>query len=245
MTAQTAEPGSVVLQAAMGTEFRALCGILEPPVRELEMSGRLVRSGHLGGLPVIVVKGGWGKVMAASSCQAALDLFQPDLVVDCGTAGALREDLRVGDVFVARSVRDGAMQTEWAARLDAPSGLDSLLALCRPAVRWHDGTVLTLEQTVNSRPVRESWAERGFDVVSWEPFGLIKTAAVNSVSALSLRVVSDLADENVVETFHAHRSMFLERLGQAAMELLEGWVQWDGARRDAIVWQHPAREKQA
>ncbi len=43
---------------------------------------------------------GVGKVRAASATQALIDRFPPDLVLNVGTAGALRPDIAIGDIVV-------------------------------------------------------------------------------------------------------------------------------------------------
>ncbi len=43
---------------------------------------------------------GVGKVRAASATQALIDSFQPDLVLNVGTAGGLHPDVAVGDIVV-------------------------------------------------------------------------------------------------------------------------------------------------
>ncbi len=239
--ASVLEP-SVVVQTAMGIEFEALRSGLDRVDGTLDVAGRAAVSGVMGDISLVLVKGGWGKVMAAASCQAALDRFHPFLVVDCGTAGGLTDDLQVGDLFVAESVLDAAMQTTWAATLVASDGLRELLQSCGRSFPCHRGALLNLEQTVDSRVERDRWRRLGFDAVAWEPFGLLKTAETNGVSALSLRVVSDMADEDVVETFQSHRTRFLERLAHALRSLLMCWTRWRDVSGRSLSWSHPSRE---
>ncbi len=233
--------GVVVLQTAMSSEFEAAARVFAGSGTQGKMAGRPMVQGRFDNLDVTVLRGGWGKVMAAASCQLAVDVLHPDLIVDCGTTGALRDGLKVGDIFVADTVIDGAMQTKWAAELVAGEGFFDLFGALPDA--WHRGASLTVEETVDSADKRRFWAEQGLGAVAWEPFGLIKTAQVNAVSAMSLRVVSDLADEQVVETFEKHREIFLHRLTEALGRLLSSWWAWWSSRegRATIFWSHPER----
>jgi adenosylhomocysteine nucleosidase len=50
---------------------------------------------------VVITCSGQGKVLAALTTQKVLDLYHPKAVIMTGVAGALRPDLRVGDVVVS------------------------------------------------------------------------------------------------------------------------------------------------
>ncbi|MCG0274688.1 MAG: 5'-methylthioadenosine/adenosylhomocysteine nucleosidase [Thermosediminibacteraceae bacterium] len=61
-------------------------------------------SGTLEGKSVVVVKSGVGKVNAALCTQLLIDYFRPSVIFCTGVAGALREDLDVGDVVISTDV---------------------------------------------------------------------------------------------------------------------------------------------
>ncbi|MEJ9212012.1 5'-methylthioadenosine/S-adenosylhomocysteine nucleosidase [Bacillus smithii] len=62
-------------------------------------------SGKLKGADVVLLKSGIGKVNAAMSTAVLLYHFQPDVVINTGSAGGLNPELQVGDIVISTEVR--------------------------------------------------------------------------------------------------------------------------------------------
>lgn len=61
--------------------------------------------GELDGHAVIIVQSGIGKVAAAMATLLLIDKYQPDYIVNTGSAGGFDQNLRVGDVVISSEVR--------------------------------------------------------------------------------------------------------------------------------------------
>ena len=57
--------------------------------------------GTINGKDCIVSKSGVGKVNAARSTQIMIDRFQPDFILNIGSAGALEPSLEIGDIVIS------------------------------------------------------------------------------------------------------------------------------------------------
>ncbi|ELR63461.1 5'-methylthioadenosine nucleosidase [Photobacterium marinum] len=62
-------------------------------------------TGKLNGADVILLQSGIGKVAAAVGTAVLLEVFQPDLVLNTGSAGGFDSSLSVGDVVISTEVR--------------------------------------------------------------------------------------------------------------------------------------------
>lgn len=60
--------------------------------------------GQIDGVDVVLLKSGIGKVNAAISTTLLLELYQPDFVINTGSAGGFHAELNVGDVVISHSV---------------------------------------------------------------------------------------------------------------------------------------------
>lgn len=60
--------------------------------------------GTIGSNEVVVVNGGIGKVAAALTATLLLSQFKIDRVINSGSAGALGDDLRIGDIVIANEL---------------------------------------------------------------------------------------------------------------------------------------------
>lgn len=61
-------------------------------------------SGQIDGCEMVLLKSGIGKVNAAMSTTLLLQVFQPDVVINTGSAGGFHADLNVGDIVISQSV---------------------------------------------------------------------------------------------------------------------------------------------
>jgi len=92
-----------------------IIGAMEPEVAILKAkltncktsthAGYRFYQGQLGNNEVVIVQSGIGKVAAALATAILIDKFQPDYVVNTGSAGGFDARLKVGDVVVSSEVR--------------------------------------------------------------------------------------------------------------------------------------------
>ncbi len=62
-------------------------------------------SGQLNGVEVVLLQSGIGKVAAAIGTTILLDEYQPDVVINTGSAGGFDSSLNLGDVVISTEVR--------------------------------------------------------------------------------------------------------------------------------------------
>jgi len=92
-----------------------IIGAMEPEVAILksklidckttEIGGFTFYQGQLNGSDVVLVQSGIGKVPAALATAFLIDKFQPDYVVNTGSAGGFEKSLKVGDIVISSEVR--------------------------------------------------------------------------------------------------------------------------------------------
>ncbi|WDE12452.1 5'-methylthioadenosine/S-adenosylhomocysteine nucleosidase [Thalassomonas haliotis] len=92
-----------------------IIGAMEPEVailkaklsncQTVEHAGYRFFQGQLNGSEVVIVQSGIGKVAAALATALLIDKFQPDYVVNTGSAGGFDQSLKVGDIVISSEVR--------------------------------------------------------------------------------------------------------------------------------------------
>jgi adenosylhomocysteine nucleosidase len=87
--------------AAMEQEISLVCEMIENPVRT-ELGGRTFYRGQLNGIDCVVCFSKWGKVAAAITTTLMIEHFHITDLIFIGTAGALSDELNVGDIVVAK-----------------------------------------------------------------------------------------------------------------------------------------------
>lgn len=87
----------------MAEEKITLIAALED-VTTKQHGGTEITSGRYKGHEVILTESGIGKVAAASATALMIDNFEPDLIVNTGSAGALDPELKIGDEVIGTQV---------------------------------------------------------------------------------------------------------------------------------------------
>ncbi|WP_206485224.1 5'-methylthioadenosine/S-adenosylhomocysteine nucleosidase [Thalassotalea sp. G2M2-11] len=92
-----------------------IIGAMEPEVAILkkqlsdlsvsEVGGYTFYQGKLAEVDVVIVQSGIGKVAAALATAFLIKEFQPDYVVNTGSAGGFEQSLKVGDIVISSEVR--------------------------------------------------------------------------------------------------------------------------------------------
>lgn len=92
-----------------------IIGAMEQEVTELrqqltdrttwQRAGCEIYTGQLEQMEVVLLKSGIGKVAASIGTTLLIEHFQPDYIINTGSAGALSHHLQVGDIVISQQVR--------------------------------------------------------------------------------------------------------------------------------------------
>jgi adenosylhomocysteine nucleosidase len=93
----------ILILSAMPEELAAITACVDHPT-QTRSGGREITRGTIAGKPVSLAFSRWGKVAAASTAAHLVTALGPRCVVFTGIAGAIRDDLAVGDVVFAREL---------------------------------------------------------------------------------------------------------------------------------------------
>ncbi|CBV42225.1 5'-methylthioadenosine/S-adenosylhomocysteine nucleosidase [Halomonas elongata] len=89
---------------AMSQEVAQLAAMLEDRETRHHV-GSTFHCGRLHGVEVVILQSGIGKVNAAVGTTLLLDMYQPEAIINTGSAGGFGEGLEIGDVVVSSEVR--------------------------------------------------------------------------------------------------------------------------------------------
>lgn len=96
---------------AMPEEVALLTSRLEG-MESRQQVGCTFYSGRLHGVEVVILQSGIGKVNAAVGTTLLLDSYQPEAIINTGSAGGFGADLEVGDVVISSEVRHHDVNVE-------------------------------------------------------------------------------------------------------------------------------------
>jgi len=135
---------------------------------------------------VFIVIVGIGRQNAEKSVRSFLASNSPELVLTCGFAGGLNPDLKLGDVVFELSTLNIQLSTRLLA-----AGAKSAKIFCA------DRIATTVAEKKALR------AETGADAVEMESAAIHAVCAERGIPCVTVRVISDTADEDLPLDFNA------------------------------------------
>ena len=192
------------------------------------MIGRLpvVRLPNLG---IALARGGLGKVQFAIQTQHLLDTCSDwDLIICAGAAGALVDEVIVGDVVVATTTVEHDYNNKFNERaLPKFDGAQAAIADLKSVSQSvnvfsvHFGPMASgdedVVETERKRALHES---TGALAVAWEGAGGAKACAFSGIPFVEIRGVTDTADHNAASDFEQNLEIAMSNLAA----LIVAWV---------------------
>ena len=209
--------------AILGAVSEEIAGIK----REINISDRvrLDKSeawfGKYQGRNIVLVRTGVGRKRAQNATQQVIDKFNPEVIISMGYAGALTEGLNVGDLFVASTILSPESDST-SFEMDDPKNLKWLeLANKTPPpenVKLKIGRLITVDMVVHTPKAKKELGSRfRAEAVEMETLEIALLARVNKIPFLSIRVISDAVNHELIDC-----SSFLDSDGELS-KLRAGW----------------------
>ncbi len=182
-------------------------------------------------LDVAVAHGGLGKTQFAVQTQHLIDAFESDWVLCAGAAGALVDQLNVGDVVIATETVEHDIRNHFVKpMLPRFEGAPAIVERCRQClplageVAVHFGAVASGDEDVVSRERRDAIGQRtGALVVAWEGAGGARACQFSGKPYLEVRGVSDRADGQAAQDFRKNLPLVMSNVAKVVLS----WVERD------------------
>lgn len=183
---------------------------------------------QIGKIPIQLVRTGIGMANARGSLAHVLESKQapwsgnsPDVLVNFGTAGAIHPDRKIGEVVIGtHSISDEYGE----AICDLRSPWSALFVEHLQTLKTHhtSGTIFSTEKAVTSLEDRHTVYERtNAQVVDMECAGLAEVAEEQNLPFLSVKYVSDNADEFAINDFLVNVEEGIRVLTRMIYEFIE------------------------
>lgn len=221
----------ILVLAAMDSEITALVASLKTP-EKISWLGGDYYTGLIEDRRVICAKSGVGKVFAALTTQFFIDTCKPDYLLFTGLAGALANDLDIGDTLIAADLvqhdfdatslgvpRGKIPYSPWHYLAADPGLLETAKAYVPQRGKSLIGRLCTGDQFISfkdSADYRYLREELNGDAVEMEGAAFALVASVNRLPFLVVRTISDRADGKAGESFEA----FLPKASENSLDFV-------------------------
>ena len=172
--------------------------------------------GKWGKQSIVLVRSGVGQQRAEDATLQVIDRFKPSTLFSIGYAGAVQPELNVGDLVIADTIIEEKKKgkyspdSDWlnrAKNVSCPEGFKAIV-----------GGLLTVDNVIyDSLSKQELGKNYSVQAVEMETSAIAKVAEEKDVPLLSLRVISDRLDQELLDS-----SSFLGSDGEIST-LKAGW----------------------
>lgn len=198
---------------AMAGETQPLYQKMGKLADEINVAGVTIFKYEINGNDIYLVRSGVGEIRAAMTFQLLVDKFDVDVVLNFGLVGSLDNRFEVGDIVFAGKIVHHQFDT--SAIDDVPAGQydgnDSIYfhtdADLIKKVKDEIGedipvvTVASGDKFIASKEDKNHLRTFGAEICEMECAGLIIASKRNNVPLLSIKVISDKADESADVSF--------------------------------------------
>jgi adenosylhomocysteine nucleosidase len=173
---------------------------------EETVAGRTVYKTRMEGHDICAVRSGCGEIDAAAATMLLIVRYGCELILNFGVTGALEEDLKVEDLFVAEkawhydfditafgeSVKVGQYQEYPDEFIPLDAGLVRLVTEKIPGIRRV--TVASADKFVEDRSEKLRLREAGCGICEMELAAIARVCERSGVKCLSIKCISDAFD---------------------------------------------------
>lgn len=166
---------------------------------------------------LIIVKCGVGKVNAAMCTQLLIDLFKPDYIINIGVAGAVSDEVNIGDIIISTNLMEHdfdctafGYEKGIIPRLDTSDfkADNNLLNYAISSkknfknLNVYEGVIVSGDIFVNSKQLKEELKIRyNAMCVEMEGASIAHVCTLNEIPFLVIRSMSDKADGEAPSNF--------------------------------------------
>jgi len=207
------------------------------------LSGCRSAKGRAGNIDVFAVESGPGKARAAAATVAGSLSYTPDLIVDSGSCAGTEPGAFVGQLILCRDcyeydIGGSGFPTRSIPEMKLPSAVSVLPSADRETLLREAGETGSTanfqvrvgnqacgELLIQSQAMREAlYSLFQASGANWETAGVFIGALKNSLPPLSIRIVTDLGNEQALDDFRANIKKKARELYRYVLVLAEyGW----------------------
>ncbi|MBQ4466377.1 MAG: 5'-methylthioadenosine/adenosylhomocysteine nucleosidase [Oscillospiraceae bacterium] len=180
---------------------------------------------------IVTVCCGIGKVNAAVCTQILIDHFGVDCIINAGIAGGMKKGIKVLEIVISTSVLPHDLDQHFLVDYPPYHGIyeadEALQALAKSVcdemgIVTHAGKIVSGDAFVTDSAVKARITEAfAPDAIDMETAAIGQCAWRNKVPFVSVRCISDLADDDGAMSFDEFEVRAAQRVAQIVMKMCE------------------------
>ena len=215
---------------AMPSELKDIQSTQQSPAG-YDIAGYTFMESTHGANKIVTACCGIGKVNAAVCTQIMIDRFNVDCIINTGIAGGMKRGIKVLEIVVSTTVLPHDLDRHFLAdyppyhaEYEADADLQRLAAeVCdEMGIVHHAGKIVSGDAFVTDSAVKAKITEaHDPDAIDMETAAIGQCAWRNKVPFVSVRCISDLADDDGAMSFDEFEVRAAKRVAEIVMKMCE------------------------
>ena len=215
---------------AMPSELKDIQSVQENPVIT-KLAGYEFHESIHGANKIITVCCGIGKVNSAVRTQILIDVFKAEQIINAGIAGGMKSDIKVLEIVISESVLPHDLDAHFLAdyppyhaQFEADETLQNLAkSVCQEMnIPFHFGKIISGDAFITDSEIKKNLIEKYQPyAVDMETASVGQTAWRNQIPFVSVRCISDLADDDGAMSFDEFEVLAAKRVAEIVMAMCE------------------------
>ena len=178
---------------------------------------------------LVTVCCGVGKVNASMCALALKQNYKPDAIINTGVAGGMNPNVKVGDIVIGTDVTQHDLDAQWLNNYPPYKAVydsDKLLAQMmeksceKQNIRCFKGRIISGDSFITDNAVKEQLA-KSFSpyAVDMESAAIGQACFMNDVPFVSVRCISDNADDNGTMSFEEFEKIAARKVADVVLTM--------------------------
>ncbi|MDO5022936.1 MAG: 5'-methylthioadenosine/adenosylhomocysteine nucleosidase [Eubacteriales bacterium] len=220
----------IAILSAMDVEIDLLRSEMQNPKVEEHLKNNFTK-GKLYGQETVIAASSIGKVNAAITAQFTINTFHPDLIIHTGIAGGLAPYIKELTVVLGERITYHDFEPQimdnfppYTRYFYSDSRLLNLAEenLKEKGINYEKGLIATGDAFVETSDQKNAIRQKMPAIsVDMESAAIACAAYINSVPILVVRSISDLADEDSLETYEKNKQTAADISANLVLDILK------------------------
>jgi 5'-methylthioadenosine/S-adenosylhomocysteine nucleosidase len=200
----------ILIVCPLEFEYKIAKQIFNPTI-QINYYNLNIVCGHIDENEIYIIKSGLGKTRSCIAAISGIEHFQPDFVLDTGSCGGILDTLSPGDIIIGYQCfeydisgyglpkkKQKMMEIHSGFNKNIEKKIQDLYNKRRIITGIQASGEFIIKDSKNKMLLRDLFDA---DACNWESSGVFLGALSRRKPCLSIRVVSDLADENLFSEY--------------------------------------------
>lgn len=184
----------------------------------------------LNGKTIVNVCCGVGKVNSTICTQMLIDIFKVECIINTGIAGGMNNQIKVCDIVISNEVASHDVNLTFLEKYPPYCSvfksdtnlIDKAVASCKNLeYKYFIGRVVSGEQFISDNAIKQDIQDRlNPYAVDMESASIGHCAYVNDIPSISIRCISDNADDEGAMSFDEFEKIAAKRVANVVLDVI-------------------------